>query len=71
MIADIFRLLIFCLGMFGVVCAMADSPNEEIFIRSKVLAVAIFAFCIAAYYLTEKLQNLKQDKKKGAIRYDR
>lgn len=71
MIADIFRLLIFCLGMFGVVCAMADSPNEEMFIRSKVLAVVIFAFCIAAYFLIEKLQNVKQDKKKGAIRYDR
>ena len=71
MIAGIAKVFLFFLGMFGMVCAMADSPDNEIFIRSKVLAVAIFAFYIAAYYLTEKLQNAKQDKKKGAIRYDR
>lgn len=71
MIADLFRLLIFCLGMFGVVCAMADSPDNEIFIRSKILAAVIFAFCVAAYCLIEKIQNRKQDKMKGVIRYDR
>ena len=71
MIADLFRLLIFCLGMFGMVCAMADSPDNEIFIRSKILAVAIWAFCVVVYCLIEKIQNGKQDKTKGVIRYDR
>lgn len=71
MIAGIAKIFLFLLGMFGMVCAMADSPNEEIFIRSKLLAVAIFAFCIIAYSLIEKLHNVKQDKMKGVIRYDR